>query len=570
MRNFLKKSESLSVNYSMFGKPAKYGRCLSLVRLFAIITLASGYFLFAGCAQIVTPGGGPKDIIPPQVEKYIPDSAATNFKSKNIVISFNEFIQLNDLQKELTISPPMNIQPEVKVKGKMLFIEIKDSLKQNTTYTLNFGNALRDFTENNIKTGFQYIFSTGSYIDTLKLSGAVKNALDQKTDKGILVMLYESFDDSIPYKKGPFYFAKTSADGSYRITNIRPGTYKAFALKDANENYKYDSPAENIGFSDTLIKISRNTKLNLQLFKEEPKKQMLLKSSVRGYGNTMLIYAKPVREISYKPLNAGTKTETFITEFSPNRDSIQVWFPVFPKDTLYFTVITDEKTMDTIRIATSQFKKDGGSSRGETFKLNMTANVSKDKKYEINKGLILRFNHPIDLNNSNLKNVYLTSLSKRIDYTNLDSVKINDQNFVFKFPLEQDSTYQLHVLPSAFKDIFNLTNDTFKVNFQEQDEKYYGTLKLNLKIKSKSGYLLDLMNEKGEIFPYGGVDKNVFSYFLLPPGNYRLRIIYDKNGDGKWTSGNYIIHQQPEKVIYYPGSITIRSNWDLELEWIAE
>ena len=154
--------------------------------------LVSGFWLLTSqCAQIVVPSGGPKDLSPPAVEKYVPDSAATRFSSKTITIVFDEYIQLTDLQKEMSISPPMRIAPEIRAKGKMLQIEIKDSLKKNTTYVINFGSAIRDFTESNAKTDFRYIFSTGAVIDTLKLTGTVKGAYDQKTDKGVLVMLYE-------------------------------------------------------------------------------------------------------------------------------------------------------------------------------------------------------------------------------------------------------------------------------------------------------------------------------------------------------------------------------------------
>src|ERR1017187_10000846 len=171
--------------------------------------LAIGYWLLANqCAQIVTPGGGPKDTKPPHVIKYSPDSAAINFKSKRIVILFNEFIQLNDVQKNLLISPPMKKMPDVKVKGKMLVIDLKDSLKKNTTYTFNFGKSIKDYTEGNTLEDFQYVFSTGTYIDSLQLSGKIKNGFDLKTEKDILVMLYDSLNDSVPYKKLPSYFAK--------------------------------------------------------------------------------------------------------------------------------------------------------------------------------------------------------------------------------------------------------------------------------------------------------------------------------------------------------------------------
>lgn len=529
--------------------------------------LFTSCLFWMGCAQIVIPSGGPKDIIPPRVEKFIPDSAATNFNAKTITITFNEYIQLVDLQKELTVSPPMRIQPEVKVKGKILQIELKDTLKKNTTYVLNFGSSIRDFTESNSKTDFRYIFSTGNIIDTLKLIGTVRNALDQKTEKGILVMLYESFEDSVPYKSGPSYFAKTNEDGSYKISNIRPGKYKAFALKDANGNYRYDSPAEIIGFSDTLIKISKNTKLDIRIFLEEPKQQRLLKKFTSGYGSSTLIYSKPVSGISYQPLNAGTKPETFLTEFSSRRDSIRIWVPIFPKDTLYFKVIADEITIDTLRIGTALFQKDAGG-RGEAFKLTSSVNLNKDKLFDLNRNINLKFNHPIRTVNS--AETFLTSNMKKINYTNTEISDEIKRSFTYKFPLEPDSSYQLFIPPGTFTDIFGLKNDTIKIKFKTQEEKFYGTLKLNMKMKYRIAYVLELVNDKGVVYNYDRSERGIFSYLFLPPGAYQLRIVYDQDGNGKWSTGNYLERRKPETIIYFPGVVTIRSNWDLELDWMVE
>jgi uncharacterized protein (DUF2141 family) len=524
-------------------------------------------FVIYSCAQIVTPTGGPKDINPPRAIKYIPDSAAINFTSKSIAITFDEFIQLKEFQKEFTISPPMDIQPEVKEKGKMLMIELREAPKKNTTYTLNFGNAIKDINEENTKPDFQYIFSTGDHIDTLKMSGIVKNAFDQKTEKGILVMLYESLEDSVPYKKRPSYFAKTNADGSYKITNIRPGTYKAFALKEENGNFKYDSPSENIAFSDTLIKIFRNTKLNFQLFKEEPKQQRLLRNFVQGYGCIFLAYAKSVDSISYKPMNKATKTETFITEFNKGRDTVRVWFPSFGNDSLHFKVIASENIVDTIKICTCLFDK-GKVGKGEVFKLNTSTNATQ--KFDISKGLELKFNHPINISASKLKEVYLTSNSTKVNYTNTNSFELSKRHFLFRFPMVQDSSYKLFISPGTFTDIFGMKNDTIKVAFKTQEDKYFGTFKLTVKMKYRIKYILQLMNEKGEIYNYASSAAGVFMYTYLPPGSYKLRVIYDRTGDDIWTTGNYLENKRPETVIYYPSAITIRSNWDLEQEWKVE
>lgn len=535
----------------------KKNRAILLLHWFFIL-------VFFSCAQIVSPTGGKKDTVPPRVVKYLPDSAATNFNAKNVSIFFDEYIQVNDLQKQLIISPPMKIQPEIKVKGKTLLIELKDTLKDNTTYTFNFGNSIQDYSEGNAKQNFQYVFSTGSVLDTLKFSGTVKNAIDLKADKEVWVMLYDAFDDSVPYKKSPSYVGFTNADGTFSINNIRSGTYKAFALKEANNTLVYDSPEESIAFSDTLIKINQNTVHDFLLFKEEPKKQRLVKNFVNGYGRIVLAYAKPVSDISFKGLNAGTKTETFLTEYNKRRDTITVWFPDFTNDSLHFQTVVDKNTTDTIKICTCLFQKKG---KGEVFKLNATTNIPPAMPFNGNKGIEVKFNHPVNLLKSKPQNVYLTNNSVGLKYTNTDSLQLTMRHLLFKFPLIPDSSYKLFIPPATFTDIFGLTNDTIKAAFKVQEEKYYGSLKLNLKMKIRIKYILQLMNDKGEIVDYATSSAGLFTYTYLPAGAYTLRIIYDRNGDDQWTTGNYTDAIQPETVINYPGNITIRSNWELELDW---
>lgn len=523
-------------------------------------------FLFYACAQIVNPNGGSKDVKPPRAVKYTPDSASTNFSKKNIAIVFDEYIQLNDVQKQLVISPPMSVQPEVKAKGKTLFIELKDSLRQNTTYTFNFGDAIRDFTESNALENFQYFFSTGSYIDSLTLIGTIKNAFDLKTEKGILVMLYDTHDDSVPYKKLPSYFAKTKEDGSYKISNIRPGTYKAFALKDANNNYLYDVPTESIAFSDTLINISKNTSLNFQIFKEEPKKQKLLKASFVEHGHLVLVFAKAYTNHQKFNFLSQEPKEKLLVEVSRNSDTLHYWFADDLKDTMKIEISEDGKILDTIRLKPITLEQTKNTSRGNKWILVPTLNVSKDKLFDYKKTLTITFNHPIG--EKKINEINLKSGEKKINFTNTtDFLDETFRNLFFHFPFNPDSSYNFFIPPATFTDIFGLTNDTIKLDFKTQEEKYYGTLKLVLKMKIRIKYILQLMNEKGEVFDYASSDKGVFSYQYLPPGSYKLRIIYDKNGDDKWTTGNYSEKKKPEIVIYYPSPITIRSDWDLELDW---
>lgn len=559
------------------------------------------FILEPRCAQIVPPSGGKRDTTPPRTVKYIPDSAAIHFKARQIAITFDEFVQINDLQKQLVISPPMNIPPEVRVKGKTVFIQLKDSLRKNTTYTFNFGNSIRDFTEGNIKENFQYVFSTGNYIDSIVLRGTVKNALDMKAEKDILVMLYDMYDDSVPYKKLPLFFAKTNADGSYKINHIRPGKYKAFALKDANSNYLYDLPSESIAFSDTLINISKNTKLDFFLFTEKPEKQKLKKAYVAGYGHLVFVFAKPTELVKLEFMSPEPKQNTTY-EYSQERDTLHYWFVDDLKDSLKIKVIDANIILDTVKLKPVALEATKKSARGEKQKLKANTNIVVNKSFDLNKYLRIHFNHPIIVNKQSdfsgilikenalpcdscsayftvfnqrdntsfSKEIYIHRAGKKSQTIHAETTEKSIATAQLYFNWKENSVYQVLIPPKTITDIFGLTNDTIMLEFKTHEEKYYGTFKLNLKMKHKIPYILQLINEKGELFYPISSERGIFTYNYLPPGGYKLRIIYDTNQDGKWTTGNYLQKRKPETVIYYPSSITIRSNWDMELDWKIE
>ncbi len=278
---------------------------------FIVINISIILLLISSCAQIVSPGGGKKDITPPQVVRYSPDSAQLNFKSRSIEITFDEFVQLKDLNSQLIISPPLENEPDINLKNKKLIIDLnkKDSLKPNTTYCISFGNAIQDLNENNPIDNFRYIFSTGTYIDSLFVKGKVENAFDHKTEKGVLVMLYSDLRDSMVYKKLPEYFAKTKEDGTFQINNIRNGKYRIIALKDGNANYKYDGETESIGFVDTLINPSEKKNIVIDIFQESSKKVFLKKYFHPSYGKVVLVFNQGTDSLRVTNLTNGFKGE---------------------------------------------------------------------------------------------------------------------------------------------------------------------------------------------------------------------------------------------------------------------
>ncbi len=451
----------------------------------------------------------------------------------------------------------------------------------------------------------------------MKLSGNVKNAFDGKPEKGVVVMLYDAYGDSLPYKKVPSYFAKTKDDGSYKINNIKAGTYKAFALKDINSNFLFDSPDELIGFSDTLIKITKKTSLNFILFKEIPYKQKLKKASVPEHGHLVFAFAKPVSDSLKLNFISQEPKENVIYEYSNEKDTLHYWFADDLKDTMKIILTDGKKFKDTVRLKPITLEQAKTAKRGEKWQLKVKMNVSKDKLFDLNKEIEIRFNHPLNESLIKHKEKYFEQMDDfdkvliKEDSTTCDSCEIYAGNkhslgpkvfgnadalFIHRVIREysesktsndvktagwsfgnrtwkENTRYNIFVPPATVTDIFGLINDTIKIDFKTQEEKYYGTLKLNFKIKIKK-FILQLVNEKGEVFEEEDIlsdyDKGIFYYKYLPPGTYNLRVIYDTNGDGLWTTGNYLKKQQPEKIIYYSKPITIRSNWDLEMEWKVE
>jgi len=533
--------------------------------------------LFFSCAQILNPGGGAKDTAVPQVVKYTPDSAAKNFKGKEINIAFDEYIQLKDLNSQLTVSPPLEIQPEVKlVKNKIINIEFKEPLKDNSTYTINFGSSIADITEGNVKENFQYVFSTGNFIDSLSLTGTVMYAQDLKPEKDVLVMLYSDFSDSVVFKRKPDYFGKTKTDGSFQINNIRNGKYKVIALKDEDENFLYTPVAEYFAFADSLIDLTKNKKVNLYLFKEEEQKLFLRKWGT-SYGSVSLIFSKPIDKIETKGFN-NTDTKDFLKEENLTRDTIIYWFPKFTDDSIQFYVDVNGNRFDTINICGCTLKK---KKINAPEKLEVSSNLVPGKLFDYNPiNLMLRFNHPVKLmekgkilysEDSVLIEKHRFFLGGKENSRKLMLGLILDtippdlvQSNLFK----ENKNYNILIPKGTFTDIFGLTNDSFKLEFKTQEQKYYGTLKVKLTTKTGEKKIVQLLDEKGSVIKSEIIEgnKDLF-YDYLAPKNFKIRVIYDANNNGKWDTGNFMNKKQPEKVIYYTQPITVRSNWDLEIEW---
>lgn len=247
----------------------KYLLC-SCVVVLVFFTLS---FVGSGCAQIGTPTGGPRDSIAPVLVSANPGLKTVNFKGDRIVLTFDEYVDVQDVQNNVLVSPFPKINPQITFKLKQVSIKLRDTLKENTTYAINFGNAIRDNNEGNPYKNFTYVFSTGNTIDSLQVSGNVIMAESGKTDSTLAVLLYRDAVDSMVETRKPDYLTKLTSDGKFVFTNLAAGTYKIYALKDGDGRKTYDSKTEAFAFYDNDLNVAdTSTKVTLYAYVEEKEK----------------------------------------------------------------------------------------------------------------------------------------------------------------------------------------------------------------------------------------------------------------------------------------------------------
>lgn len=517
------------------------------------------YFAFAiavvliSCAQVVSPTGGEKDVTPPKVLSLTPENEQTNFKAAEIKISFDEFVKFVRLKEELIVSPPLKYDLQTKIKGKEITIAIKDTLKENTTYVLNFGNSICDIRENNPLPNFSYVFSTGSEIDTLSVSGRIIQAYNSKVEKGVLVMLYDADEDSLPLKELPTYIARTDENGLYKIGNVKAGKYKTFALKDENKNYLFDRKTENIAFDTSMLVVNDNIeKLNFYLFQENHEKQFV-KSQKEQTSNVTLNFNLPFDSIQIRGLDTNIEEVLKVKEIGVNKDSVSLWFNEMDNQRMKL-IVHDYKTLnDTITVKVDSANK--------KLKIEMPATHNFFRKLEFTT------NTPInEIDISKIKILQKDSTAIEFSY----GFKHNRNQLYLAFNHQQDSNYAISFLPGAFIDFYGKTNDSLKKKVKFNAEKEFGNLTINIHSSIQDDKLLQLLNHKGDVIKMVNIGAESVLFKHLNPGNYRLRCIVDRNKNGAWDTGNYILRQLPEKTILLEEEINVRANWDKEIKWEIE
>lgn len=530
-----------------------------IVRFSFFICIA---FCLFSCAIQVAPGGGDKDLAPPVIEKMIPENHTTGFKGHDLVIRFDEFIQLKDIQTQLIVSPPLAYQPETKVRKKTLFIHFDDTLREHTTYTFNFGNSIIDNNEGNVLENFQYVFSTGDVIDSLEISGKVDFAFDLKTEKGILVMLYSSPEDSVPYKERPLYFAKTNELGEFHVKNIAPGKYRIFALKTGGTDYQYTNGDESIGFLDTLVEAGQS-KVNLHLFSEQREFQ-ITRSYSEFAGKVVVIANGALDTLPFKWITDTSKLAIHALSYSEKRDTLNIWYTNLKADSLQISYTIKEKTdTSTLRL----FKFEGKQNLRQPFALTVDPSSSLIQAQDLHLPFSLVFNHPI-------KNVEYSKIRFMADSQQVEPLRIEFGDSIHRIlnffcNWKEAKSYHLFIPSGSIEDIYGLKNDTILFDTRTHELTDYGTLAVLFSRENASDqYILQLLDAKDNVVRESVLKSDSLVQFLnLLPGSYRMKLIRDENKSGKWDAGNYLKHVQAEEVDFYKEAIMVRANWDVELKW---
>lgn len=568
----------------------------------------------AACAKVSAPTGGLRDKVPPVVVKSVPDNGAKNFMGKRVEITFNEYVALDNINEKFMVSPPMKKKPRVFLKGKSVVAEFEDKLKDSTTYTFNFLDAIKDLNEGNVLENFQFVFSTGSVIDSLSVTGNVYNARNLEVPEKTQVLLYSSLADTSVIKQLPDYISRVDMNGYFRIDNIRSGEYRLYALKDDDNSKNYNRTEEEFAFLDSVIFVSADksyipfvkdttpkkpappviktatqattpalatpvlkSEYQLSLFLAKKKDHYLTGSSRDNKYLLSYIFSLPPDSMKVVFSIPDTGREKYFIEESRKGDTLKIWltdsslysqslistilkYPFtdtlgvlgYKTDTIPMRFVTPRATRGT-KIASSALKIEN----------NITGGAVKPGIR-----IVFKTESPFVAPDTSLIKFYLVadSIKKKVPYTFLAD-SLNAGRLIFDTKLVPKKKYLFIADSAAFGNILNERSDSIGISFSARDPESYSKMTLNVKNCSGASIIQLLNNTEKVLSAIRIIKDGKIEFPLLENGFYRVRVIYDLNDDGEWTTGDFMTGRQPEPVSYYPGEIEIKTGWDVVQDW---
>ena len=585
----------------------------SLYYIFIIIAAAVMY----SCANIGNPSGGPIDKTPPIFMRSNPTPNAVNVKDRKIEIFFDEIVTLKDPSTKIIVSPAQTEMPRMSALGRKVTVELVDSLLPNTTYTIDFSNSIQDNNEGNAIDNFAFAFSTGSVIDSMRVSGYVLDSRTLEPMQSVVVGLQSNLADSAFHKEKLQRVALTNDRGQFTIRNVSPGIYHIFALKDLDRDYKFGNPTEDIAFLDSIIvpsigsreaadtvyndlneidTIMRATRpayfpndILLSMFNEDRKSQYLannLRVDSTRISLTFAAASDTLPSLSIVGRN-DVPDQWYTLERSQTNDTLTYW--IRPPHLV---------SADTLMVATTYLRTDTASNLSwgtDTLKFTFQRQKAKKKKkneetdsleqirfmelhplangtQEVYAPLLLQTGTPIERYSREAFHLQRKLQNDTIFYpAEIKSIALRDstlnrRDLMLKVDWEPGAAYTLAVDSLAMTDIYGLQTKPLKVDFNVRKMEEYGNIVFNIPAVRDSA-IVELLDGTEKIVLRAPVKNHRAELLNLLPGKYYARLFIDRNGNGKYDTGNYDMHLQPEETVYYPGAINLKKNWDVEQTW---
>lgn len=585
----------------------------SLYYIFIIIAAAVMY----SCANIGNPSGGPIDKTPPIFMRSNPTPNAVNVKDRKIEIFFDEIVTLKDPSTKIIVSPAQTEMPRMSALGRKVTVELVDSLLPNTTYTIDFSNSIQDNNEGNAIDNFAFAFSTGSVIDSMRVSGYVLDSRTLEPMQSVVVGLQSNLADSAFHKEKLQRVALTNDRGQFTIRNVSPGSYHIFALKDLDRDYKFGNPTEDIAFLDSIIvpsigsreaadtvyndlneidTIMRATRpayfpndILLSMFNEDRKSQYLannLRVDSTRISLTFAAASDTLPSLSIVGRN-DVPDQWYTLERSQTNDTLTYW--IRPPHLV---------SADTLMVATTYLRTDTASNLSwgtDTLKFTFQRQKAKKKKkneetdsleqirfmelhplangtQEVYAPLLLQTGSPIERYSREAFHLQRKLQNDTTFYpAEIKSIALRDstlsrRDLMLKVDWEPGAAYTLAVDSLAMTDIYGLQTKPLKVDFNVRKMEEYGNIVFNIPAVRDSA-IVELLDGTDKVVLHTPVKNHRAELLNLQPGKYYARLFIDRNGNGKYDTGNYDMHLQPEETVYYPGAINLKKNWDVEQTW---
>ncbi len=573
--------------------------------------------LLYSCASIGRPDGGAYDETPPRFIRSTPSVGELNVKRKKLTLEFDEFIKLEKASEKVVISPPQVQMPEISAAGKKIHINLLDTLKANTTYTVDFSDAIVDNNEGNPLGNFTYSFSTGEVIDTMEVRGTLLEASNLEPIKGMLVGLHSNVEDSA-FTTTPFdRVARTDSRGRFIIKGVAPGSYRVFALDDTDQNFIFSQKSEKIAFFDSIIvprleershwdTIFRDSltidtifehkythylpdRLTLRAFTEDFTPQYLIKNERLTPEKFSFYFAAKSDSLPVlKGLNFDER-EAFIIEKNPRNDTIHYWVKdslLFQQDTLRVSLTyqyTDTTNLlvprtDTLNLVSRAKKKDAPEPKKKKKKKNddeeeeeetvfLDVNTNAPSSMDVYGSVSFTFKEPVVSFDSSAVHLQL-----KVDtlWQDIPFVFEQDSTNIMRYTLYTDWDFaqelQLTVDSAAIVGLYGLHSDAIKKEFKIKKEDDYSNIFFNIPGITEPAFV-ELLTPQDNVVRQAKVENGMADFYFLSPAKYGARLVIDRNGNGQWDTGNYEENRQPEEVYYYPQLLEPKANWDLNQDW---